>query len=125
MANKIAIVIDDEYAWRREFEKALTQAGFQVEAFEAFHDNADAVLFLVNAQDAQGRVVGPEQVAALRVSHPEAIIIGTSADLRYVQPRATKNVQAQFHDAGTNYELDTTKYDRDEFLAQIQKLISE
>lgn len=125
MDTRIAVIIDDEFAWRREFNKALTQAGYRAETYDSFQDNVDATLFIVNAQDGDGRVVGTEFVARLRVSHPYAIIIGTSADLSYIQPRATMTVQEQFHAAGTDFELNTAAYNRDEFLAQIRTLLSE
>lgn len=109
---RIAVVIEDNFYWRKVFANTLSFTDFQVKTADTFFDDLDANVFIVGAVQSY-RVVGPEYVARLRVSHPEAVIIVTGMELNTTPPRATMTVGEQCIAAGADAVLDTNNYTKE------------
>ena len=102
----MAIVIDDDIDWGETVAEKLRMLGFNVKVCLTFCDQPEATVFLVDAQD-KGIVVGPGFVMSLRANHPDAIIIGMSSKLDFIQASMTQTVREQFLAAGANYAVST------------------
>jgi len=115
--SRIAIVIDDEERWRSIIVEELQKVGYTVHSCPTFCDYPGATVIVVDAQDPSRAVVGPGYVKTLRLSHPQAFIVGLSAALELIQPGASVSIRAQFTLAGTNLNLDKNDFDNREFRA--------
>lgn len=107
---RIAVVIDDDIGWREIFAEIIGASGFTVIRCPTFCDDPQASVFVVDAQDPNGIVVGPGFVKTIRASHPDAVIIGISGNLDFIQAEASLTVRAQFIAAGANVAWDKSDF---------------
>lgn len=109
----IAVVIDDDPGWQRKFTRILEVAArFEVRVSSAFMDLEEATLFVVN---------DPEFVSRLRVSHPEAKIIGTGEAVKTIPPYAGKSVEEQHLAAGADHVLEKNSFMEREFFSLVRR----